>query len=86
MQPFITQISGFTVTNENYIEVAKQISDLYGVCPALNNLILKVVQHDDTIECSRKGLKKAIDKYTILIGYKPAYFAAQMRKFDNPNY
>lgn len=85
MTSFKTTIAGFTVTNENYVSVAKEIANKYGVCPALNSLIMAVVSHDETIVHSRKGLKNAIDKYTKEIGYTPAYFANCMRKIG-PEY
>jgi hypothetical protein len=43
MKPFNTKILGYTVTNDNFIEVAKVISSKYGVCPALNTLVMTAV-------------------------------------------
>lgn len=83
MTQFSTTIAGFIVTNENYIDVAKSISSKYGVCPALNSLIMAVVAHDETIEHNRKGLNKGIDKHTKAIGYTPAYFRSQLSKIGS---
>lgn len=85
MTQFSTTIVGFQVTDSNYIEIAKTISNKYGVCPALHSLIMAVVSHDETIEHSRKGLNNGINKHIKAIGYTPAYFANCMRKIG-PEY
>lgn len=85
MKQFTTNIAGFTVTNLNYIQMAKEISAKYGICPALNMLVSKCVENDPDVENSRKGLKNGWDKYIKLIGYTPAYFASYMRKIG-PEY
>lgn len=84
MKAFKTTIIGYEVTNDNFIEVAKVIAAKHGVCPALNSLIMAVVSNDETIEHSKKGLFKGIDKYIKLIGYSPKYFNSQMSKIG-PN-
>ena len=80
MKQFTTVISGYKVTDSNFIEVAKEISKKYGVCPALNSLIMAAIAHDESVECSKKGLNAAIDKYIKIIGYTPKYFNNELRK------
>ena len=83
MKQFSTQIVGYTVTNDNYIDIAKLISSKYGCCPALNDIVMTAVSNDETIVCSRKGLNDGINKHIKLIGYTPTYFNSVMRSIGS---
>lgn len=83
MKTFKIQTAGYEVTNENFVEVAKQISNKYGVCPALNNIVMAVATHIDGVELTKKGLNKACKQAIKMIGYTPKYFDSKMREIGS---
>lgn len=79
MKAFTKNIAGYTVTESNYKEIAKIISDKHGVCPALNDIVMTCVQYSCYKVSNKKELTEVVALFIKEIGYTRNYFNAQLR-------
>lgn len=81
LKKFTKNVAGFTVTDENFMQVVAEIRAKYGFCPALNDIVMLLVSNTGNIPYTRKDLNKAINNAIKCIGYTPAYFNKKMKEF-----